>query len=162
VLVDGPLLGEVIDQLGGIARDLPVLFPMHPRTRKMLGDPPRRRGVVFADPLGYLEFLSVEADAAAVLTDSGGLQEETTYLGVRCFTLRDNTDRPVTVRLGTNTLLGLEPARIAEILPSLAAEPVRACTPPPLWDGHAAARAADVVENALAARRAVAAHESVP
>ena len=66
------------------------------------------------DPLGYLEFLSLEADATAVLTDSGGVQEETTYLGVPCFTLRDNTERPVTIRAGTNTLLGLDPARIAD------------------------------------------------
>ena len=67
------------------------------------------------DPVGYLDFLSLEADAAAVLTDSGGIQEETTYLGIPCFTLRDNTERPVTVRAGTNTLLGLDPSRIAEI-----------------------------------------------
>ena len=72
------------------------------------------------DPVGYLDFLSLEADAAAVLTDSGGVQEETTYLGVPCFTLRDNTERPVTIRAGTNTLLGLDPARIADILAALA------------------------------------------
>ena len=78
------------------------------------------------DPVGYLDFLSLEADAAAVLTDSGGIQEETTYLGVPCFTLRDNTERPVTVRAGTNTLLGLAPERIAEIPALLAARPARA------------------------------------
>ena len=81
----------------------------------MLGDARRRRSVRLIDPVGYLDFLSLEADAAAVLTDSGGIQEETTYLGVPCFTLRDNTERPVTVRAGTNTLLGLAPERIAEI-----------------------------------------------
>ena len=81
-----------------------------------------------------------------MLTDSGGIQEETTYLGVPCFTLRDNTERPVTIRAGTNTLLGLDPARIAEI-PELLARASRRATrePPPLWDGHAAERIADVL-----------------
>ncbi len=75
-----------------------------------------------------------------MLTDSGGLQEETTYLGVPCFTLRDNTERPVTVRAGTNTLLGLDPERIADILPALSAGIDLPPEPPPLWDGHAAAQ----------------------
>src|SRR5947207_1020434 len=77
------------------------------------------RGLVLVDPLGYLEFLSLEADAAGVLTDSGGIQEETTYLGIPCFTLRGNTERPITIRAGTNTLLGLDPERIDDILPAL-------------------------------------------
>ena len=113
-----------MDALEQVARELPVVFPVHPRTRKMLGD--RDRGAVtLTDPIGYLDFLSLEADAAAVLTDSGGIQEETTYLGVPCFTLRDNTERPVTVRAGTNTLLGLAPERITEIPALLAAELAR-------------------------------------
>ena len=95
------------------------------------------------EPLGYLDFLSLEADAGAVLTDSGGVQEETTYLGVPCFTLRDNTERPVTVRVGTNTLLGLDPDRIAEIPEAL--DRRQDSAPPPLWDGHAAERIADVL-----------------
>jgi UDP-N-acetylglucosamine 2-epimerase (non-hydrolysing) len=102
-------------------------------------------GVLFLDPLGYLDFLSLEAEAAGVLTDSGGVQEETTYLDVPCFTLRDNTERPVTVRAGTNTLLGLEPARIADILPSLGKTPAKPKPPPPGWDGHASERLAAVV-----------------
>jgi UDP-N-acetylglucosamine 2-epimerase (non-hydrolysing) len=102
-------------------------------------------GLVLSEPLGYLEFLSLMADAGAVLTDSGGIQEETTYLGVPCFTLRDNTERPVTVRAGTNTLLGLDPAAIARIPAELAARPAERPEPPPLWDGHAAERIADVV-----------------
>ena len=80
-----------------------------------------------------------------MLTDSGGIQEETTYLGVPCFTLRDNTERPVTIRAGTNTLLGLDPAAIAGIPAALAARGDAASEPPPLWDGHAAERIADVV-----------------
>src|SRR5207244_42661 len=97
-LVDGPLLPEVIEQLGRLAQELPVLFPVHPRTRKMLGGAPAPPGVTLAEPLGYLDFLSALADARAVVTDSGGVQEETTYLGVPCFTLRASTERPVTIR----------------------------------------------------------------
>jgi len=97
------------------------------------------------EPLGYLDFLSLLADSRAVLTDSGGIQEETTYLGIPCFTLRANTERPVTVRAGTNTLLGLDPAAIASIPAALAGRGEAPSEPPPLWDGHAAERIADVV-----------------
>jgi UDP-N-acetylglucosamine 2-epimerase (non-hydrolysing) len=126
---------------------MPVVFPVHPRTRKMMeaagaGASP---GLSLIEPLGYLDFLSLLADAGAVLTDSGGIQEETTYLGVPCFTLRDNTERPVTIRAGTNTLLGLDPAAIAGIPAALAERPPAPAEPPPLWDGHAAERIADVL-----------------
>ena len=144
-LVDGALLREALTQLSLIARELPVVFPAHPRTRKMMSSMAIDSDVRLLEPVGYLEFLSLQADAAAVLTDSGGVQEETTYLGVPCFTLRDNTERPVTVRVGTNTLLGLDPARIADILPALAAGPLALKAPPPGWDGHAADRVADVL-----------------
>jgi UDP-N-acetylglucosamine 2-epimerase (non-hydrolysing) len=145
-LVDGPLLGETMRRLAELATQLPVLFPVHPRTRKMMeavevGESP---GLRLLDPLGYLDFLSLTADAGAVLTDSGGIQEETTYLGVPCFTLRANTERPVTVRAGTNTLLGLDPAAIAGIPAALAARGA-APEPPPLWDGHAAERVAEAI-----------------
>ena len=143
-LVDGPLLGEAIAALERVAAELPVLFPVHPRTRKMLGEG-GAEGITLIDPVGYLDFLSLEADAAAVLTDSGGIQEETTYLGVPCFTLRDNTERPVTVRAGTNTLLGLAPERIAEIPGLLAAVPAERPQPPEKWDGHAAERVAEAL-----------------
>jgi UDP-N-acetylglucosamine 2-epimerase (non-hydrolysing) len=126
---------------------MPVVFPVHPRTRKMMEaldlEPPA--GLRLIEPLGYLDFLSLLTDARAVLTDSGGIQEETTYLGVPCFTLRANTERPVTVELGTNTLLGLDPAAIAEIPATLAARPTAPPEPPPLWDGHAAERIADIL-----------------
>lgn len=147
-LVDGPLLADTLYELGRVARELPVLFPVHPRTRKMIGAMGLQPAsdVHLIEPLSYLEFLSVQAEAHGVLTDSGGVQEETTYLGIPCFTLRDNTERPVTVRAGTNTILGLEPARIGEILPALSNR--RAATgPPPLWEGRAAERVADVVER---------------
>jgi UDP-N-acetylglucosamine 2-epimerase (non-hydrolysing) len=145
-LVDGALLGDAMDALAAVGAEMPVLFPAHPRTRKMLGpdwtEPP---GVRLVDPVGYLDFLSLEADAGALLTDSGGIQEETTYLGVPCFTLRDNTERPVTIRAGTNTLLGLDPARIAEIPALLAGRGRDRPEPPPKWDGRAAERIADVL-----------------
>jgi len=146
-LVDGPLLGETIAELRRLAAAIPVVFPVHPRTRKMMeaeldGDAP---GLLLGEPLGYLDFLSLTADAVAVLTDSGGIQEETTYLGVPCFTLRDNTERPVTIRAGTNTLLGLDPSAIATIPAALEARGDPPAEAPPLWDGHAAERIAEVV-----------------
>jgi len=143
-LVDGPLLADVIGRLGDVSKDLPVLFPVHPRTRKMMdamGLEPAS-AVQLTEPVSYLEFLSLEADARAVLTDSGGVQEETTYLAVPCFTLRENTERPVTVRAGTNTVLGLKPERIGDILPILE-QPKVVTEPPALWDGRAAERVAD-------------------
>ncbi len=146
-LVDGPLLGATVAQLAALAQTMPVVFPVHPRTRKMMegagaGEHP---GLSLIEPLGYLDFLSLLAEAGAVLTDSGGIQEETTYLGIPCFTLRDNTERPVTISAGTNTLLGLDPAAIAGIPAALDARDDKPKEPPPLWDGHAAERIADVL-----------------
>ncbi len=145
-LVDGPLLADAFAALGDLARELPVVFPAHPRTRGALerlglSAPP---GLRLLDPLPYLEFLGLVAGAGAALTDSGGIQEETTYLGVPCFTLRSTTERPVTVELGTNTLLGLNPSRIREV-PALLAAGGRPAQVPPLWDGHAAERIVDVL-----------------
>ncbi len=145
-LVDGPLLGEAIEALSAVGKELPVIFPVHPRTRAMIAELVEEpAGVLLIEPVGYLDFLSLEADAAAVLTDSGGIQEETTYLGVPCFTLRDNTERPVTVEQGTNTLLGLDPGKIPEIPGLLASRADEAVSPPPLWDGRAGLRAAEVL-----------------
>jgi UDP-N-acetylglucosamine 2-epimerase (non-hydrolysing) len=145
-LVDGPLLPQAVEQLVALAQQMPVVFPVHPRTRKMMeAAGAEAPGLLLSEPLGYLDFLSLLADAAAVLTDSGGIQEETTYLGVPCFTLRDTTERPVTVRAGTNTLLGLDPAAIAGIPEKLAEQPPRKPQPPPLWDGKASERIADIV-----------------
>jgi UDP-N-acetylglucosamine 2-epimerase (non-hydrolysing) len=145
-LVDGELLPETVRRLAELAREMPVVFPVHPRTRKMMDAVESEHlGLLLCEPLGYVDFLSLLADAGAVLTDSGGIQEETTYLGVPCFTLRDNTERPVTIRAGTNTLLGLDPAAIASIPAALSARPAKHPVPPPLWDGHAADRIADVL-----------------
>ena len=144
--MDGPLLFEAVAALNQVSSVMPVLFPVHPRTRaRLAGNAELSENVHLVDPAGYLEFLSLEADAGAVLTDSGGIQEETTYLGVPCFTLRDNTERPVTIELGTNILLGLDPARIAEIPGIITSHEPEAKQPPPLWDGHAADRIADLI-----------------
>jgi UDP-N-acetylglucosamine 2-epimerase (non-hydrolysing) len=158
-LVDGPLLADAIAQLAVVARELPVLFPCHPRTRaalEALGIDAAGAGIRLTEPMGYLEFMAMVDGAAGALTDSGGIQEETTYLGIPCFTLRDNTERPVTVELGTNTMLGLAPERIAEV-PRLIAERGRGeATPPPLWDGEAAQRIAAVLAEAELPERPVA------
>jgi UDP-N-acetylglucosamine 2-epimerase (non-hydrolysing) len=145
-LVDVPeLLGRALAALDDVAETLPVIFPVHPRTRKNLATDITR--VLLHEPLPYRQFLSLEAEAAAVVTDSGGIQEETTVLGVPCFTLRANTERPETLD-GTNTLLGLEPEALRDI-PALLARPTGGEIPP-LWDGRAGERAADEVERVLA------------
>lgn len=146
-LVDGPLLRVALEHLDAVARTVPVIFPIHPRTRAaMVAGGISAPHVLLAEPLGYLEFLSLVASARGVLTDSGGIQEETTYLGIPCFTLRDNTERPITCSVGTNTLLGLDPRRIAEIPERLErAEPSGLI--PPLWDGHAAKRLVGVLRE---------------
>jgi UDP-N-acetylglucosamine 2-epimerase (non-hydrolysing) len=142
-----------IERLRELARRWPVVFPAHPRTRKEMtargiaADDPSLRVI---DPVGYIEFLGLLADAAGVVTDSGGIQEETTFLGVPCFTLRNNTERPITLTHGTNHLLGLAPERIEEV-PALidAARARPPIEPPPFWDGHAAARVVDVLEASV-------------
>jgi UDP-N-acetylglucosamine 2-epimerase (non-hydrolysing) len=145
-LVDVPdLLARTIAALDEVAETVPVIFPVHPRTSKNLESEGATR-VLLTEPLPYRQFLSLEAEAAAVVTDSGGIQEETTVLGVPCFTLRDNTERPETLQ-GTNTLLQLKPEALREI-PTLLARPKRG-TVPDLWDGHAGERAADAVERLL-------------
>jgi UDP-N-acetylglucosamine 2-epimerase (non-hydrolysing) len=150
-LVDGPLLADAVAQLASVAVQLPVVFPVHPRTRARidaLGLDLGAGGLRLLEPVGYLEFLALVADSAGVLTDSGGIQEETTFLGVPCFTLRDNTERPVTVEVGTNTLLGLRPERIGEIPALLDQARTGQAGIPDGWDGHAAERIADVLAGA--------------
>jgi UDP-N-acetylglucosamine 2-epimerase (non-hydrolysing) len=153
-LVDDPaLLTSTVRQLISLATHLPIIFPVHPRTvdrlaALSLGDALEDSNVTLTEPLGYDDFLGLEAEAAFVLTDSGGVQEETSALGIRCFTLRDNTERPVTVELGTNVVLGARPERISEI-PSLLEHSV-SNEPIPLWDGHAGERAARVLRDFLA------------
>jgi UDP-N-acetylglucosamine 2-epimerase (non-hydrolysing) len=134
--------------LEAIARELPIVFPVHPRTEARMRDLGiLTEGLHVVPPLPYSAFLSLQCGAAAVVTDSGGVQEETTALGIPCFTLRDNTERPVTISHGTNTLLGLDPERLAEVPQRLKRH--RATVVPPLWDGLAGSRAADAIERTL-------------
>ena len=146
---DDAQLAAVAEGLKALRTSGPVVFPAHPRTRSRLGalgldTVLERAGVVITEPLGYLAFLGLEAEARLVVTDSGGVQEETSVLGVPCFTLRDWTERPVTVELGTNVVLGARPERIAEI-PGLLGDGERRQVAIPLWDGHAGERAAEVL-----------------
>lgn len=140
--VDEPaVLGPLIGALGSLAAELPLLFPVHPRTRSRLDPldiPPALRLV---EPLGYLDFLALQAAAKLVLTDSGGVQEETTVLGTPCLTLRSTTERPITVTEGTNRVVGTDPREVVAAAKQVLASPppVRR---PALWDGHAGERAA--------------------
>ena len=131
---------------GEVSRRIAVLFPMHPRTRRCvlaLGPGVVPNGTFrLLDPLPYLSFLALERRAALVVTDSGGIQEETTFLGIPCLTVRENTERPVTVALGTNTLVGREPSRMLEETEKILAGRAKQGEIPPLWDGHAAGRIA--------------------
>jgi UDP-N-acetylglucosamine 2-epimerase (non-hydrolysing) len=143
-LVDGDQFDAVLRRLDALGENMTVIFPVHPRSRARL-DETRYPRVRFAEPLGYLEFLSLQADARCVLTDSGGVQEESTYLGVPCFTFRTSTERPVTISEGTNTLLGVDPQSIDSLLGLLSAHR-SIMRPPDMWDGRAAQRLADTVE----------------
>ena len=123
------------------------MFPIHPRTRARLIETGamaglEAAGVLCIEPVGYLDFLSLQAFAGAILTDSGGVQEEAAALGVACYTFRPNTERPVTLSHGTNTLLGEDPAAIRQV--GLSPWEPTPCAIP-LWDGHAAERVADVL-----------------
>ena len=148
--LDTPIFGDVLAALGRLSSWLPVVFPLHPRSRNRLAAhvvaPNDRLRLV--DPVGYVEFLALEAAAAAVVTDSGGVQEETTFLRVPCFTLRENTERPVTIEHGTNRLLGLRPEMIDRI-PEFLRETSAPLDFPEGWDGAAASRVADVLCGAL-------------
>jgi UDP-N-acetylglucosamine 2-epimerase (non-hydrolysing) len=152
-LVDDPeRLGPTMEVLAGIAESLPVIFPVHPRTRARL-DASGFSGwgkVMLVEPMDYADFIGLEAEARLVITDSGGVQEETTVLGVPCLTYRTTTERPITIELGTNELVGVDPAALRS-----AAERALADDPPakppeiPLWDGQAGPRAAAAIESFL-------------
>jgi UDP-N-acetylglucosamine 2-epimerase (non-hydrolysing) len=153
-LVDGPLLADAIGHLTAVAASMPVVFPVHPRTRAAIGrigDGNAAKDLTLADPLGYIDFLGLVSGAAGVLTDSGGIQEETTVLGIPCLTLRDNTERPVTVEQGTNVLLGLDPARIADVVALIDEQRGKPHSTPAGWDGAAAGRLVDVLESSMPA-----------
>jgi UDP-N-acetylglucosamine 2-epimerase (non-hydrolysing) len=156
--VDDPArLARIVGALIDLAATCPVVFPIHPRTRARLAerqdlDRLARAGVRCIEPVGYLEFLSFQAAAGAIVTDSGGVQEEASALGVPCYTFRPNTERPVTLTHGTNVLLGEDPDEIATIRPS-ASDPTPCVIPH--WDGHASERLAAVLAERYVAETRV-------
>ncbi len=151
--VDDPaMLADLTKTLVAIAKKVALVFPVHPRTRKSL----EKSGLLAAlnadtrvkliEPVGYVDFMSLVFNAALAITDSGGVQEETTYLGIPCLTLRENTERPITIKLGTNRLLGVR--ALASAVDEVLAGKPRNGTVPPLWDGKTAARVTDSLKRA--------------
>lgn len=147
---DLPWLQELLRTLTELSKDLAVVFPVHPRTRERMeevGHSNCSPGLRLLEPKPYLEFLALQRRASVVITDSGGIQEETTFLGVPCITVRENTERPITVELGTNRLVGRDlnalrtQVRVAVSLPATPSKPI------PLWDGHAAERIASYLAS---------------
>lgn len=142
-------LSRILSALNNLAEELPLVFPLHPRTRKQLEsfELDLSPNVHTLPALSYMEFLNLWKDAVMVLTDSGGLQEETTALGVPCLTLRDNTERPITVAEGTNILVGTDPSRICAEARRILSGERRSARCPELWDGHAAERVVAALGN---------------
>ncbi len=153
--VDFPeTFARILEALESITARLPVVFPVHPRTRKTIAELglSERVGAMknlrVIDPLGYLDFLNLYSGSRLVLTDSGGIQEETTALGIPCLTLRENTERPITVELGTNVVVGTDPLKIVNAAAAaLNGAGRKVAQQPPLWDGHTSERILDVLEE---------------
>jgi UDP-N-acetylglucosamine 2-epimerase (non-hydrolysing) len=151
--VDDPaMLARIMAALGAISRNIPLVFPMHPRTRgraaglnPVAGNP----HLMIVDPLGYLEFLCLQKHSALLITDSGGIQEETTFMGIPCLTVRDNTERPITVEQGTNVLVGQDMERLTAGTEAVLNKTFKTGTVPELWDGRAGERIAAVIAREL-------------
>jgi UDP-N-acetylglucosamine 2-epimerase (non-hydrolysing) len=145
---DGDTLRQILTCLIEVSGEMSVIFPIHPRTRKRIAEFGLNvEKLTLAEPTPYLEFLALQRDAAVVITDSGGIQEETTYLGVPCLTLRSNTERPITVTMGTNVLVGPDPVRLRHELDKILRGEKKRGVIPPLWDGLASERIADILTN---------------
>ena len=140
-------LTELMSAMDALAREMPVIFPVHPRTKQRLADAGAKHHpqLRLIDPVGYLDFLCLLSKATLVLTDSGGIQEETTALGVPCLTLRQNTERPITISQGTNLLVGTDPTQIINAANKILAGKSKAGRIPPLWDGKAAERIVEIL-----------------
>jgi len=163
---DALSLMNLLDALQELARHLPIVFPLHPRLKHRLlrqgymvrtmpdaGELVHRKGIAYLDPLGYLDFIALMSRARFVLTDSDGIQEETTVLGVPCLTLRNTTERPVTVTHGTNRVIGTDPSRIVEEAISTLEHPPQHHGAPPLWDGRASERFVNILIDRRAGER---------
>jgi UDP-N-acetylglucosamine 2-epimerase (non-hydrolysing) len=156
-------LAALVRMLSALATRLPVVFPVHPRTRdrmqkaQLLSD-----SLILSPPLGYLEFLRLTSEARLVLTDSGGIQEETTILNVPCLTLRENTERPITIEQGTNRLVGIDPAAALQAALETLEAPPRVAQAPEFWDGRASFRIMDIIEAHAAKPVPKSAEVSIP
>jgi UDP-N-acetylglucosamine 2-epimerase (non-hydrolysing) len=145
-------LAEMLHSLAALSREVPIIFPIHPRTRARM----QSAGIVVTghihllEPLPYLAFLGLQQKAALVITDSGGIQEETTFLQVPCLTVRENTERPITITLGTNQLIGRDVNALATAAEKILSGNTKDASIPPLWDGHAADRIASILLRVLA------------
>jgi UDP-N-acetylglucosamine 2-epimerase (non-hydrolysing) len=143
---DGLSLRHIVELLLRLSADIPVVFPVHPRTKQRLADINLDLSCLYLlDPLPYIEFVALEKSATAVITDSGGIQEETTYLGIPCLTLRDNTERPVTVEIGTNVLVGRGGKSLLSAMGIILSGKGKRGDIPPLWDGRASERIAHIL-----------------
>jgi UDP-N-acetylglucosamine 2-epimerase (non-hydrolysing) len=146
---------RILDALEVVQQDLPILFPIHPRTRKNLqslrlkGRMDSLQNIHLMEPIGYLDFLKLTSSASVVFTDSGGIQEETTVLKVPCITLRENTERPVTAQVGSNQVVGTNPDRIVAAYRNATGSTWREPQTPPLWDGKAAQRIVRILLDQL-------------
>lgn len=147
--VDEPaMLQKLMETLLTISRDLPLVFPIHPRTRQRLEQlalPLNQAQIILTKPLGYLEFLALQRQAKVIITDSGGIQEESTYLGIPCLTVRENTERPITVTVGTNLLVGQDMQRLCTETQRILAGKAKQGAIPPRWDGQAGQRIAQIL-----------------
>ena len=143
---DCQVLRRILECMVGVSAELGVVFPVHPRTRQRIREfGIETRNLHLLEPMPYVDFLALQARAAVVITDSGGIQEEATYLGVPCLTLRCNTERPITVELGTNILVGDDTAKLRSELSKILVGNAKKGTIPPLWDGRASERIADIL-----------------
>ena len=146
-------LAELVGMLNRLSAKTRLVFPIHPRTRNNLEkhglltelDP----GILLLDPIGYIDFLALIRTAGLVMTDSGGIQEETTYLGVHCLTVRDNTERPVTVSVGTNQLMGTDLIKVERAAEQVLTGDKQKGEIPELWDGRSAERIVEIIESSL-------------
>ena len=146
------ILVGIISALNIISEKIPVVFPLHPRTKNKMKEfniQNNKTRIIFTEPLGYLDFLSLTKNAKLVLTDSGGIQEETTALGIPCLTLRNNTERPITVKEGTNKIIGNTKSKIIEEFNYILSNERQSYKIPKLWDGKTAKRIADIIESQI-------------
>lgn len=152
--VDNPeVFRGIVNVMIELSKEYPIIWPIHPRSQKMLdqlgsfNDSERSQGLKLTSPLGYLDMLTLNRRARMVITDSGGLQEEATVLGIPCITVRENTERPVTVEVGSNHIAGTQPSGIRDAISSILNRKSHSNTIPELWDGKAAVRTVDVLKN---------------